>query len=97
MRWRDMTVDSKLPCYGCAHSAATAPYPGQPSGERPCAFCTRNPTQAKDLADIRSRLKPGTVYTARYDNGPTREEVSDQYIATDRLVRDLPKDVHIIT
>lgn len=31
-----------LDCYGCAHSAANEPWPGGPSGERPCGFCIRN-------------------------------------------------------
>jgi len=30
-------------CFGCAHAAAIAPFPGRPSGERPCHFCKRNP------------------------------------------------------
>ena len=34
--------DQPLICSGCAHSAADAPFPGHPSGERPCFFCTRN-------------------------------------------------------
>lgn len=33
----------ELPCSGCAHSASSVAYPGHPSGERPCAFCVRNP------------------------------------------------------
>lgn len=41
-------------CYGCAHSGAGDPFPGRPSGERPCCFCVRNPTwrqqQASDTA-----------------------------------------------
>lgn len=37
--------ESRLCCYGCAHSAAGVPWPGQPSGERPCGFCIRNPLQ----------------------------------------------------
>jgi hypothetical protein len=32
-----------LHCYGCAHSAGGQPFPGSPSGERPCHFCIRNP------------------------------------------------------
>ena len=36
------TDTDKLVCYGCAHSASGAPYPGGPSGERPCHFCLRN-------------------------------------------------------
>lgn len=35
--------DSNLFCYGCAHSASSAPPPGYPSGERPCGFCVRHP------------------------------------------------------
>lgn len=30
-----------LVCYGCAHSASSQPYPGCPSGERPCGSCIR--------------------------------------------------------
>ena len=33
---------TKLHCYGCAHSASSADYPGHPSGERPCCSCIRN-------------------------------------------------------
>lgn len=29
-------------CSGCSHSAAGMPFPGMPSGERPCFFCERN-------------------------------------------------------
>jgi hypothetical protein len=51
-------------------------------------FCIRNPEQEKQLAEVRSHQAEGTVFTARYDNGPTKQEVGDQYIATDRLMRD---------
>ena len=37
----------RLVCFGCAHSAADVPYPGKPSGERPCHFCKRNPDWEK--------------------------------------------------
>lgn len=37
------TDDPGKVCYGCAHSASTVPFPGRPSGERPCCFCVRNP------------------------------------------------------
>lgn len=51
MRARDI---EQLFCFGCAHSAASEPFPGRPSGERPCCFCVRNPTwrqqQASDHA-----------------------------------------------
>ena len=36
-----------LVCSGCSHSAAGAPFPGMPSGERPCCFCIRNVELAK--------------------------------------------------
>ena len=42
---------SKLHCYGCAHSASSEPYPGMPSGERPCCFCIRNPEREKWAKD----------------------------------------------
>lgn len=86
-----------LVCYGCGHSIGGAPYPSGPSGERPCAFCIRNPKQAEMLADIMSRLSPDVVYTARYDNGPCQKSPADQYIATDRISRDLPKGTFVIT
>jgi hypothetical protein len=41
-------ADPELPCSGCAHSAAGVEYPGHPSGERPCAFCIRNPWTGDD-------------------------------------------------
>jgi hypothetical protein len=40
-----------LPCQGCAHSAAGAPWPGHPSGERPCCSCVRNPDREKWTRD----------------------------------------------
>lgn len=85
-----------LVCYGCGHSAAMVPYPGRPSGERPCLFCIRNPEQfmrEEALQSIRDRLKPGQKYTARYDNGPTRGDIGDQYISTYRITRDLEEGV----
>lgn len=38
-------ADPQRPCDGCAHSASGAPFPGHPSGERMCSYCTRNPEQ----------------------------------------------------
>lgn len=89
-----------LPCYGCGHSAGNDSYPGGPSGERPCLFCTRNVDLASAtvrVLEIRGNLKEGQTYTARYDNGPTRKEPADQYISTDRLTRDVPEEHHVIT
>jgi hypothetical protein len=83
--------DNRAPlvCYGCGHSAGGKPYPSFPSGERPCAFCVRNPNQRSQLIAILEKVDPDKPYTARYDNGPTQKRVGDQYIATDRITRDL--------
>ncbi len=43
-RYNDCDTE-RLTCYGCAHSAAGEPFPGEPSGEPPCLFCIRNPLQ----------------------------------------------------
>ncbi len=90
-----------LVCHGCAHSHGGAiPYPGEPSGERPCLFCTRNPNQEEreaDLAIVRKGLTPGVAFTARYDNGPTRREPADQYISLDRLMRDVEEGSIVLT
>lgn len=40
--YADRLYVSQLACYGCAHAACDEPFPGQPSGERPCHFCVRN-------------------------------------------------------
>lgn len=40
---------AELHCYGCAHSAASEPFPGRPSGERPCCFCIRRPETGRKL------------------------------------------------
>lgn len=53
--------DMERPCAGCAHSTSGVPYPGAPSGERPCFFCTRNPEreewQARFKEDHGCRLE----------------------------------------
>jgi hypothetical protein len=48
-RMSEAWKDDKLFCYGCAHSAASEPFPGMPSGERPCCFCARNPRNKEFL------------------------------------------------
>lgn len=71
-------ADPELPCTGCAHSASGAPFPGHPSGERPCGFCVRNP---EGLADWFG--EKGPVW---YDGKtPPHTVPMDCYIATDRL------------
>jgi hypothetical protein len=72
----------ELPCTGCAHSASGLPFPGRPSGERPCGFCVRNP----DLKDGQEALdwfgERGPMW---YDGStPPWKTPMDCYIATDR-------------
>lgn len=72
------------PCAGCAHSVASEPYPGMPSGERPCGFCVRNPTLPLDgVADWFGDQGP-TWYGGET---PPFQTPMDCYIATDRLVQ----------
>lgn len=89
-----------LVCYGCGHSIGGAPYPSGPSGERPCGFCIRNPKLDEAQAYINEKILPlvgGGAYTARYDNGPCQKSPADQYIATDRVMRDVPTGTFVIT
>ena len=64
--------EERLVCYGCAHAVASAPYPGSPSGERPCGICKRNHI-AKRANFIIS------------NNDVRITGVHDMYIALDRL------------
>jgi len=51
---QDLNMDSygnPLVCSGCANSAAQNPFPGRPSGDRPCLFCVRNVRRQKWCAD----------------------------------------------
>lgn len=70
-------ADPERPCHGCAHSAAGDPFPGRPSGERPCGFCERNPGLMYPFGER------GPVW---YDGetAPIKTPM-DCYIATDRL------------
>lgn len=90
-----------LVCHGCAHSAGGRPYPGFPSGERPCCFCIRNVQLNEMIADARQNLPDmgahfseqayGKTFTPRYDNGPVEKLPLDCYIATDYLVHVVSK------
>lgn len=57
-----LMADPQKPCTGCGHSAAHAPFPGHPSGERPCMFCIRNPTGIDP--DAIARLHPAPEFAA---------------------------------
>lgn len=79
-----------LVCHGCAHSVGgDAPYPGRPSGERPCCFCTRNVKREEWIklgqGDHWREGVYGVKWTPRYDNGPVAKVPLDCYIATDYL------------
>jgi hypothetical protein len=94
-----LLVDPQLPCSGCAHSASGAPFPGHPSGERPCLFCARNPRRdpsmlSKDTEAFREGPlgKRFLAYGGRigedgvwYGGAPAFKTPMDCYIATDRL------------
>lgn len=80
-----------LACQGCAHSAAGAPPPGEPSGERPCMACIRNPE-----AEPR-KAKPGTILIddrgnarcfdpfagTQYNGVPYVHHPADRYVTLD--------------
>lgn len=82
-------ADPELPCSGCAHSASGAPFPGHPSGERPCGFCVRNPWKDDGgwpyCVDEEGR---GLMY----DGTPVRKTPMDCYLSTDRLTELLYRD-----
>lgn len=42
-------IDPGLVCYGCAHMASNAPFPGHPSGESACMTCIRNPERVGQI------------------------------------------------
>lgn len=73
---------SERPCSGCAHSASGIPYPGHPSGERPCCFCVRNPELARTSDVCRDSDGNGVWYDGKT---PAYKTPMDNYIATDRL------------
>lgn len=86
---------SKLHCYGCAHSSSQAEYPGEPSGERPCCFCVRNPDREEwaknneterstELKDNKGNPRDFNAYAANLYNGaPALWNPMDNYITLD--------------
>lgn len=89
-----------LVCSGCAHSASGAKFPGRPSGERPCCFCTRNVHREQWLAEmspeLQAAIKDGS-WTCFYNNAKMKKNPMDCYISTDRVVNDVPNGSSIIT
>jgi hypothetical protein len=84
-----------LHCYGCAHSASSEPYPGKPSGERPCCFCLRNPEREKwakgetterstELKDNKGNPRDFNPFAGNLYNGaPALYNPMDNYITLD--------------
>jgi hypothetical protein len=89
-----------LVCSGCAHSAGSAPWPGRPSGERPCCFCARNVQLDEWRKSGGSHFKDGVygvTWTAFYNNAPMKKCPMDCYISTDRVLNGVPAGAHAIT
>lgn len=72
---------SRLFCYGCAHSAASQPFPGRPSGERPCMFCIRNPGRERAQQEFEAR--DGRRLLEWYDGSPIAFYPMDAYMTLD--------------
>jgi hypothetical protein len=84
------TADPELPCFGCANSASSVPYPGRPSGERPCCFCERNtelPTWRLETP-LNTDIGPfaGYWYDGRKATRLNEHGLQDNYVALDRLM-----------
>lgn len=82
--------DPNLFCYGCAHSAGREPFPGKPSGERPCCFCVRNKERRQLLAEVEAREKADGVTDSKhpvhgywYDGSPAIHVPMDCYCTID--------------
>lgn len=61
-----------LACFGCAHSAASEPPPGRPSGERPCCSCVRNPERPWIEREVPPQLVVGDKTVHVGDDGHAR-------------------------
>ncbi len=76
-----------LVCYGCAHSAGSvdATFPGKPSGERPCFFCTRNVDREKWQEEFKARH--GSRLEAWYDQSKPLSLPMDCYHSVDMVMQ----------
>lgn len=89
--------DRPLVCSGCAHSAASAPFPGHPSGERPCCFCSRNPDREIWLEKAKTYWEKWdsdhNPFTGHWYNGSKAWKVPmDNYCSLDRLIQEMNWD-----
>lgn len=72
--------EQPLVCSGCAHSAADAPFPGKPSGERPCCFCVRNVERDLWIAKAEKPIHPQHPFNGFwYDRSPAVTVPMDCY------------------
>lgn len=89
-------MDKNLTCYGCGHCVGGMKFPGAPSGERPCAFCIRNPEREKQLHEAKKKVpewfvhKSGdpnfNAYEGRwYDGSPAVKVPMDCYQPIDMM------------
>lgn len=99
---------SKLFCYGCAHAASSASFPGKPSGERPCCFCIRNPERdawvklnkisterSEELKDNKGNPRDFNPFAANLYNGaPALYNPMDNYVTLDHLDQERWLDDH---
>lgn len=77
-----------LVCHGCAHSAGAGyPFPGRPSGERPCCFCVRNVEREQWIANAKVAPEPYELPTVWYDGSPAIKVPMDNYATIDRDVQ----------
>lgn len=77
------TYGNPLVCSGCSHSAGMEPFPGIPSGERPCFFCLRNTQRDAWQADFKKRH--GTELTVWYDGSAPVSIPMDAYHSVDMI------------
>lgn len=88
----EMPESVNLICFGCAHSRANDPFPGSPSGERPCLFCIRNQAREKYLEeyeaeypDYKTDGKNHPVLGKWYDGSKAVKLPMDCYHSVDML------------
>lgn len=101
------TENPGLVCYGCAHSASSVPFPGKPSGERPCCFCVRNAdreiwvsasaatTERNQKPDDEGTLRDFNPYAGNWYNGsPAVKVPMDCYSTMDMIDQEIFWDNH---
>lgn len=83
---KDLITDdygNPLVCSGCSHSAGAAPFPGFPSGERPCFFCIRN--VKREEWQEKFKTDHGEKLEVWYDGSKTVSYPMDCYHSCDMI------------